>query len=100
MLPKTLSRVTPAKKTNPDAFATDYARRRTIEITTIATCPVNCTKYCPQDVLKKAYSEPSSQSRFVHLPDADRIPKGCSYGQPFVIGRHSEWRNSLSFGNA
>jgi len=89
MLPKTLSHVATAKKTGPDAFTADYARRRTIEITTIATCPINCAKYCPQDVLKKAYSGHSLlrledfRVALSHVPKDVRI-HFSGYGEPLL----------------
>jgi organic radical activating enzyme len=72
-----------------DEFSLNYTHRRTLEVTTIATCPVNCAKYCPQDVLKTAYSGHSLlllsdfRKALSHVPKDVRI-HFSGYGEPFL----------------
>jgi organic radical activating enzyme len=65
---------------------------RTLEITTIATCPVNCAKYCPQDKLGLAYRGHSLLSLQDFKRALSNVPKDVQidfsgYGEPFLNPR-------------
>lgn len=62
---------------------------RTLEVTTIATCPVNCARYCPQDVLKIAYKGCSLLTLANFKKALSHVPKDVQvhfsgYGEPFL----------------
>jgi hypothetical protein len=62
---------------------------RTLEITTIATCPVNCAKYCPQDKLGLAYRSHSLLSLENFKRALSNVPEDVQidfsgYGEPFL----------------
>lgn len=65
------------------------AFRRNLSITTIATCPVNCAKYCPQDKLGLAYHGSvlllleNFKRALTNVPhDVEIVFSG--YGEPFL----------------
>lgn len=65
---------------------------RTLEITTIATCPVNCAKYCPQDKLGLAYRGHSLLPLENFKRALSNVPKDVQidfsgYGEPFLNPR-------------
>lgn len=71
------------------AHCNHHYYRRTLDITTIATCPVNCAKYCPQDVLKKSYHGYTFLSLSNFMKALSHVPKDvhicfAGYGEPLL----------------
>jgi len=62
---------------------------RTLEITTVKSCPINCLKYCPQDVFRKKYqAEPvltySFFERALHSVPKDVCIDFSGFSEPFL----------------